>query len=253
MLAIVGSRRMTTYGKSVLGELIPPLARAGITIISGLALGADGEAHKRALACGGTTVAVLPGGVDDAVIAPPSHKPLAHRMLEAGGALVSEQEPGTDVRPYHFPVRNRILSGLAIGTLVVEAAEKSGSLITAHLAAEQNRDVFAVPGDVFRETSAGCNKLIRSGAIPVRHAGDILEALNMNASPSKAAAPLRPATPEEAAVLPHIGRTPQAIDELVRVSKLSAQTVTHALSLLEISGLVERLPGGLFRLAHRTS
>lgn len=256
MLAVVGTRRITPYGRAVLTDIIPAISQAGITIVSGLAIGIDAQAHRQTLNAGGITVAVLASGVD--MITPPRNEPLAREILEKNGTIISEYEPGTDARPYHFPVRNRLLSGLALGTLVIEAAEKSGSLITAHSALEQNRDVFAVPGDIFRETSGGPNALIRAGAIPVRSADDILTALNVPHSSTKntmqqnALVP-RPRSPIEEKLLPHLTRSPQALDLLVRASGLSAAEVSQTLAILELVGAAERTPEGLFRITQHST
>jgi len=178
-IAIVGARKFTSYGKQVAYDFAYALAKNGITVISGLALGIDGEAHKGALDAGGRTIAVLGSGIDDKSIYPYTHKPLAERVIK-NGALISEYGPGTPAMPYQFPERNRIVSGLSVGVLIVEAKEKSGSLITAKLALEQNKDIFAVPGHIFSPMSTGTNKLIQEGAKLVTKVEDILEELELS-------------------------------------------------------------------------
>ncbi len=246
-LAVVGTRRMSPYGKAVLGELVPPLVAAGVTIVSGLALGVDGEAHRLTLAHGGKTAAVLGSGIADRDVSPSSHRRLAAEILARGGALVSEYEPGSAPLPYHFPVRNRILSGVCLGTLVIEAAIKSGSLITARHALDQGREVFAVPGDILRETAAGPNLLISAGAQPVSAARDILEVLGLRpqAIPGE---PPAAVTGPAAALLPHLSREAVHIDQLVRAAKLPAAQVAEALLLMELRGQVRHDGGQMYRL-----
>ncbi len=176
-VAVVGSRRPTAYGVEVATRIGGLLASRGVSVISGMAVGIDGAAHRGALAAGGHTVAVLGSGID--VWYPARHRSLAQSMLDSGGALVSEYPPGAAPEPWRFPLRNRIVSGLSRALVVVEAAERSGALITARLALEQNLDVFAVPGDIDRETSRGCNLLIRDGAHPLTAPDELLEALGL--------------------------------------------------------------------------
>lgn len=174
-LGVVGTRKMTTYGARSVEYIVKPLVRNGISIVSGLALGIDGKSHEAALSQNGYTVAVLGSGVDDNSIYPNHHKKLAHRIIESNGAVISEFPPGTKPLAHHFPMRNRIISGLSKGILVIEAAIKSGSLISARCALDQNRDVYAIPGQIFSPTSAGTNQLIAHGAKVVTSANDILE------------------------------------------------------------------------------
>lgn len=248
-LAVVGTRKMTPYGKAVLGELIPPLVAAGITIVSGLALGVDGEAHRQTLCAGGRTAAVLGSGVRPQDVTPVSHQQLAEEMLMHGGALVSEYPAGTPSLPYHFPTRNRILSGLCRATLVIEAAIKSGTLITARHALDQGRDVLAVPGDILRESAGGPNLLINEGARPVTSATDILEALGIDAQhgsdTTRSPAPL---TDAARALFPHLSREPIHIDALARAAKLPAAVVSETLLIMELRGQVRHLGGQMYRL-----
>lgn len=175
-VAIVGTRRATRYGLGLARTMGAAVAHAGWSVISGLARGVDGAAHRGCLDAGGVGVAVLGSGID--VWYPPEHRDLGEELVAAGGAVVSEYLPGTRPEPWRFPARNRIISGLSAVVVVCEAAEKGGALITARLAAEQGREVFAVPGDVSRATSMGTNLLIRDGALPVMGPDDLVEALS---------------------------------------------------------------------------
>ncbi len=177
-LAVVGTRKVSLYGQKITRSLVKALAKAGFTIISGLALGVDGIAHQAALDVGGKTIAVLGSGLD--IIYPSSHQQLAKNIIKSNGVIVSEYEPKTRPSKWTFPARNRIVAGMSLGTLVIEAPKKSGALITARFALEQGREVFAVPGSVYNENSAGCNLLIKMGAKPVTKPEDILEAFNLN-------------------------------------------------------------------------
>ncbi len=181
LVAIVGTRKITTYGKQVLHALIPPLVRSGIGIVSGLAYGVDVLAHTITLESGGHTIAVVPGGCDDASIYPQHNLRTAHAIINSGGAVISESPPGSHSPKYSFPKRNRIIAGLCVLTIVIEAAEKSGSKITANHALEYNRMVGAVPGSVFNPMSAGCNQLISQGAFVITSAQDVLELLGLGA------------------------------------------------------------------------
>lgn len=178
-VAVVGSRRATSYGLKAAQDIGAAVGASGIPVISGLALGIDGAAHRGCLRAGGATVAVLGSGVD--VLYPARHRSLAGEILRSGGAIVSEYPPGTSPAPWRFPLRNRIIAGASRAVVVVEAAERSGALITARLALELGLDVFAVPGDIHRETSIGTNKLIRDGAHPVASIDELLEALGVQA------------------------------------------------------------------------
>lgn len=180
-VGIVGTRRATRYGLGLAREMGAAVAGAGWTVVSGLARGIDGAAHRGCLDASGVGVAVLGSGVD--VWYPPEHRQLGEALVDGDGAVISEYEPGSRPEPWHFPERNRIISGLSAVVVVVEAAEKGGALITARLAAEQGREVFAVPGDVNRRTSVGTNLLIRDGALPVLGPGDLLEALSLVLGP----------------------------------------------------------------------
>ena len=244
-LAIVGSRNPTPAGRANAAAFAQALAGAGLTITSGLALGIDGAAHRAALGTG-TTIAVAGTGLDR--VYPPRHRELAHAIANAG-AIVSEFPLGTSPRPQNFPVRNRIISGLSLGVLVVEAAQQSGSLITARLAAEQGREVFAIPGSIHSPLARGCHALIRQGAKLVETANDILEELGALAAVAMPAAhELAPALAvEEAALLDHVGYDGAHIDVIVERSGLTPEKVSSMLLTLELRGLIAVAAGGTYQ------
>ncbi len=237
-VAVVGTRQPTSYGREVTRRLTTGLVESGVTIVSGLALGIDSIAHTAALDAGGRTLAVLPCGVD--IVYPERHEHLARRIASSG-ALISEFPPGTRPTPQLFPVRNRLISGLARGVLVVEAGAKSGALITVEYALEQGRDVFAVPGPIFSPRSEGTNQLIRTGAGLVTCAGDILEALNMSVAASQQEVRTAlPDDPVEMAVLALVGYEPLHIDDLQRRTSMTVHEVSAALAVLELKGFVRQ-------------
>lgn len=237
-VAVVGTRSPTTYGREAAQRLAAELAEAGVTVISGLAIGVDTVAHRAALEAGGRTIAVLPCGAD--MTYPERNRELAERIAERG-ALVSEFPLGLRPTPQLFPVRNRLISGLARGVLVVEAGAKSGALITVDYALEQGRDVFAVPGSIFSRMSEGTNRLLLSGAGVVTSARDMLDALNMSAADSqrdvRAAIPEDPA---ESAMLMLVSYEPQHADALARLAQLPIAAVSATLAVLELKGLVRQ-------------
>ena len=243
-LAIVGARRATRLGLRIAEGMGRELANAGVRVISGLARGIDGAAHRGALASAvqGSAWAVLGSGL--AKIYPREHKALAQRIADAGGAVISEYMP--DVRPYrgNFPERNRIISGLANAVVVVEASERSGSLITARMAAEQGRDVFAVPGAVGNSVSAGCHWLIRQGAELVECAADVLGSMGLCVAAAQA-----PQTPPErlAPVFSAVSATPTAADDISLAVGLSVEVVIGDLVQLELLGFVEPTADGYIR------
>jgi len=246
-VGIVGTRHGTSYGLRQAERLAGSLARAGLTIVSGLARGIDAAAHRGALAAGGRTVGVLASGV--LKIYPPEHEKLAAEVA-AQGALLSEQPPYTEPLGGMFPQRNRIISGLSLGVIVVEAAERSGALITARHAMEQGREVFAVPGNVDSRASRGCHRLIRDGAKLIESAGDVLEELGplVEALPRHDGQPIHhPAelllNEVEQQVLGVIGTQATTIDEIVADSGLSVPQILSTLSVLEMRHLVRRLSG----------
>ncbi len=235
-LAVVGTRRASAYGKEVTRALVTELARNRMTIVSGLARGVDAAAHVAALEAGGRTLAVLGNGIDQ--VYPPEHTKLAQMIVEHG-ALVSDYPLGTKPEAANFPARNRIISGLALGVLLVEGDEVSGAMITCEFALEQDREVFAVPGNIFRRESRGPNKLIRdSRAKLVTQVEDILEELNLTMIAEKQAArAIVPDNENEALLLKYLSSDPAHVDELRRQSGLPIAQVTATLALMELKGL----------------
>jgi DNA processing protein len=252
-LAIVGSRHPTASGRDTAFQFAAHFARCGLAITSGLAQGIDGASHRGALAAGGATIAVCGTGLD--VVYPEQHAELAE-AIAASGALVSEFAPRTPPRRQHFPQRNRLISGLSLGTLVVEAARQSGSLITARCASEQGREVFAIPGSIHNPLSRGCHRLIRDGAKLVETADDILTELRIPlaaAAAAPAASPAQARTQESARLdkeyeilLDALGFDALGVDALVERSGLKPDAVASMLLILELQGLVEVRPGGRY-------
>lgn len=253
-LAIVGSRRPSAQGRDNARRFAATVAAQGWTIVSGLAAGVDGAAHEGALAAGGDTIAVIGTGIDR--VYPASHKALAHRIAESG-LLVSELTLGTPPLAQNFPQRNRIIAGLSQGTLVVEAALRSGSLITARLASEAGREVMAIPGSILSPQSVGCHALIRQGAALVDSPEQVLEELGVlpplavvaavNAPANGAAdGPAAPPAPDDA-VLRALGHDPLSLDALIDRCGWPAPALSAHLLTLELDGLVARLPGGLYQ------
>jgi DNA processing protein len=238
-LAVVGTRRATVYGKQITEEITADLARSKITIVSGLARGIDTIAHRSALEAGGRTIAVFASGLD--IIYPAENERLA-RDIAAKGALISEYPLGMKPRAENFPRRNRILSGLSLGTLVTEAGEDSGAMITAHMALEQNREVFAIPGSILSPASRGTNRLIQEGAKLVRGYIDILEELNlMTVERQIEMREILPESENEAVLLKQLSAEPAHIDEVCRRSGLPAATVSGTLAMMELKGLVKQV------------
>jgi DNA processing protein len=238
-VAVVGTRRPTPYGRQTTEELSYALAQSGICLVSGLARGIDSIAHRAALDAGGRTMAVLACGLD--IVYPPEHARLALEVAERG-ALVSDYPLGTQPRGEYFPRRNRIMSGLSLGVLVVEGDVTSGAMITARLALEQDREVFAVPGSIFSVQSRGPNSLIKEGAKLVQRVADVLEELNLTMVPQQIEMKETiAATDTEAALLHHISGEPVHIDEVCRNSGLPIATVSSVLAMLELKGLVREM------------
>ncbi len=238
-LSVVGTRKATQYGRDVAHDLCKRLAQHGITIISGMAQGIDSAAHLGALAGGGRTIAILGCGVD--VVYPRENRDLAQKII-ANGALVSEFPIGTQPIPTNFPRRNRIVSGMALGVLVIEAPEGSGALITAELAAEQGREVFAVPGNILNPMSRGANRLIQDGAKLVMQAEDILNELSVaytNTQTREKTEQIIPANATEAAILQVLNADPVHIDDLARLSGLPISELSSTLTILELKGLAQ--------------
>ena len=242
-IAVVGTRRATAYGREIAERLAGDLARNGITVVSGLARGIDHVAHRAALEAGGRTIAVQACGL--VMVYPAEHLGLA-QQIAGQGALISDYPLGTTPRPEFFPRRNRIMSGVSLGVLVVEAPEGSGALITTSLAMEQNREVFAVPGSVLTPASKGPHRLIQDGAKLVTSVEDILEELNLQASVRPVQMEMRellPANDEEAELLRILGAGPAHIDDIVRLAHRPTSAVSSALAVMELKGLVKQLGG----------
>ncbi len=250
-VAVVGSRKASQYGRRVAGRIGGELAAAGVTVVSGLALGIDGAAHQGALGTG-TTAAVMACGLD--CVYPRSHRGLLSRIRE-NGSVMSEYPPGEAPLPRHFPVRNRIITGLSLATVVVEAGHRSGSLVSARLAADQGREVLAVPGNIDSAASAGTNDLIRQGCAPLLAPDDVFDALGMR----PAAAPPGPGEQEEnglpdedlgdpdmAAVLACLESEPRHIDTIIDTCALDGARVMELLTALELAGLAESRSGAAF-------
>jgi DNA processing protein len=249
-VAVVGARRASEYGRRVAFELARDLARAGLTVVSGLATGIDAAAHRGALEAGGRTAAVLGTGID--VVYPSWHAELA-RAVAAQGALITEFPRGTQPLPFHFPRRNRVISGLALGTVVVEATEDSGSLLTAQHANEQGRAVFAVPGRLGVPVHRGPHRLIREGARLVRGAEDVLEELapqlGATLAARRAAAMLAGLSAAERSLLAALGGEGLHVDDVIRRAAVPVEQGLETLLALELRGLVHQLPGKRFRRA----
>jgi len=251
-VAIVGSRAATPYGMAVAERLAADLAARGVTVVSGLARGIDSAAHRGALRAGGRTIAVLGSGVD--VIYPPENRRLAGD-IEASGALVSQFEPGTQPLAGYFPVRNRVIAGLSLAVLVVEAAEKSGSLITAGLAAEMGREVLAVPGPLTSPQSVGAHRLIQDGAALIQGWEDVVGQLPLfwrdrvralPPEPSQAGEPARGNDPETDALLKILGEEPLGIDSIIERSGIAVGRASALLVTLEVEGRIRQLDGKRF-------
>jgi DNA processing protein len=238
-LAVVGTRRVSVYGRQVTEEIVADLARNKITIVSGLAKGTDSIAHRSALDVGGRSIAIFACGLD--IVYPSENATLARSLIQQG-ALISEYPLGTRPRVDNFPRRNRIMSGLSLGVLVIEAGETSGALITANRALEQNREVFAIPGSILSPASRGTNRLIQEGAKLVRSYTDILEELNLTAVAHQIEMKgVIPASDTESLLLKQLGAEPTHIDEICRSSGLPASTVSSTLAMMELKGLIKQM------------
>ncbi len=246
-LAVVGTRRATVYGRQVTDEIVSDLARNKVTIVSGLAKGIDSIAHRAALEAGGRTIAVFACGLD--IVYPAENANLAREIMERG-ALISEYPLGIRPKADNFPRRNRIMSGLSLGVLVIEAGESSGALITANQALEQNRDVFAVPGSILSPASRGTNHLIQEGAKLVRNHVDILEELNLAmVAQQLEMKEILPADETESLLLKQLSAEPTHIDEVCRHSRLTPALVSSTLTMMELKGIVKQVGGMNYVLA----
>jgi DNA processing protein len=238
-VAVVGTRRKTSYGKQVAHELAKFLASNGITVVSGLARGIDTIAHQSSIDAGGRTIAVFGSGLD--VIYPPENRSLSQQIQE-NGVLVSEFYPGTQPEAINFPPRNRIISGLSKAVVIVEADEKSGALITARFAVEQSRDVFSIPGSIYAPRSKGANRLIRDGAIPLLDFSDLLLALNMDQSSEfRYVQKALPKNDVEILLLNTIQNEPLHIDDIKSITGLSTEIVSAGLVMMELKGFVRKI------------
>jgi len=248
-LAIVGTRRCSDYGKQVALEIAGDLAEAGLTIVSGLAPGIDTFAHQATVERNKRTIAVLGTGIDEKSIYPQENLKLAEKILETGGCLISEYPPGTQGKNFTFPQRNRIISGLSLGVLVVEAKEGSGALITADYASKQNRKIFAIPGPIHTLNSWGPHFLIKRGAKLVENADDILEELNLDVSKAKTDKAVTGESTEENLILNILKENSLHIDKIIEKTKLSTPKVASTLAILEIKGKVRNLGGNVYALS----
>lgn len=243
-IAVVGTRKPTGYGRQVTEKLVEGLVDAGITIVSGLAFGIDAIAHRKTLDTHGKTIGVLASGVDE--ITPHTNRALGERIIESGGALVSENPPGSPVARHSFPARNRIVSGISLGVLVIEGTDKSGTLLTASHAASQGRDVFAVPGSIFSPTSSAPHILLRQGAKLVEKAEDVLEELGVEVKQKLLnVRSILPQTKEEEKLLEILQKEPLDIDSLVRISGIDAGKLLGVVTTMELKGLIKNI-GGIY-------
>jgi DNA processing protein len=249
--AIVGTRRYSPYGKQVALEMAGDLAEAGLIIVSGLAPGIDTFAHTAAVERNKRTIAVLGTGLDEKTIYPQSNLKLAQRILETGGCLISEYPSGTPGSQFSFPQRNRIISGLSLGVLVVEAKEKSGALITAEWARKQRRKVFAVPGPIHSSNSKGPHKLIKQGAKLVEHTNDILKELNLPQASTRTVLVENERSEEENLILKILKEEALYIDKIIEKTKLPASTIASTLAILEIKGKVRNLGNNVYAISYR--
>jgi len=247
-VAIVGTRKVTAYGRQVAEEVATVLAHNGVTIVSGLARGVDSIAHQAAVNAGGRTLAVLGNGVD--LVYPPENSHLTEKII-GHGALVSDYALGTEPEGVNFPPRNRIISGLSLATIIIEAGQTSGALITAGFAAEQGRDVFAVPGNIHAPQSQGTNRLIRDGAQPLLNPQDVLEALNLTmVNEQRVARVALPADPVESRLYKLLSQQPMHVDEIRALSEMPIETVSATLAMMELKGMVRQV-GGMHYVAVR--
>lgn len=244
LISIVGSRKFTPYGEQSAARLASDLAKAGFIVVSGLAIGIDAIAHQSTLDSQGKTVAVLGSSPDEKNIYPRANLRLAKEIIGSGGMLLSEYPPETPASNVTFPARNRIIAGLSLGTIVIEASEKSGALITSSYALEFNRQVFAVPGNIFSDAARGSNQLIKNGAKLVSGISDILEEFNFApARKEKEISAKIPESPEEEKILNLLSTAPTHINNLAKMTKLGTATVSSILSIMEIKGWAKNIGG----------
>ena len=242
-LAVVGTRKISDYGRQITEYFVKVLAQAGVTIISGLALGVDGLAHKTALKAKGRTIAVLGSGLNN--IYPTVHKKLAQDIIDSGGAIVTEYEPDINPSKITFPARNRIISGLSLGVLVIEAPQKSGALITATQAIKQGRKVFVIPARIYDKNSVGSNNLLKKGAQAVTKPEDILKSLGIKSSFIKKKK-ISNLSPIENQLLEFLDKEPISIDDLAEKSNMPAHKIVGLLTEMEIKGVIRSLGAGKY-------
>ncbi len=249
-LAIVGSRRPTHYGRQVLEKIAPEIVHSGLIITSGLAMGIDTLAHQTALNNHQPTIAVLGSGLGQKILRKSFNYQLGEEIIEKNGLLISEYPPNFEASKFTFPARNRIISGLSLGVLIVEAAERSGTLITARHALEQNREVLVIPGNIFSQQSAGTNNLIKQGAQPITSATDIFKALDWKINQNNSTEKSTPLTFEdeiEKLIYTKLSFEPQPLDKLISKCKLDISVISIKLSMLELKGAVKNVKGGYIR------
>lgn len=239
-VAIVGTRKPTAYGKEIAYNIASACAKSGIVVISGMALGIDSVAHKAAIESGGITIAVLANGVD--TFYPKSHTSLGYKIIETGGAVLSEYPNGTPAQPWQFLARNRIVSGLADAVVIVEAAEKSGTLSTANHALDQGKEVYAVPGNITSPLSSGCNNLIKNGAVPLLSPEELINYLLPNREQNQVSL-FKGKNNEENLILDLLKNSPLNTEQLVKKSNIPIDTLNQALTMLEIKGFIKNIDG----------
>lgn len=239
-VAIVGTRKPTAYGKEIAHNIASACAKSGIIVISGMALGIDSVAHKAAIESGGVTIAVLANGVD--TFYPKSHTSLGYKIIETGGAVLSEYPNGTPAQPWQFLARNRIVSGLADAIVIVEAAEKSGTLSTANHALDQGKEVYAVPGNITSPLSSGCNNLIKNGAVPLLSPEELINYLLPNREQNQISL-FKGENNEENLILDSLKNSPLNTEQLVKKSNIPIDTLNQTLTMLEIKGFIKNIDG----------
>ncbi len=248
-LSIIGARKHTQYAKHVLEQLLPEIVRHNITVVSGLAIGIDTLAHTQTLQLGGTTVGILGSGLDNHSIYPASNFALSKKILNNNGLLLTEYPPATKARKYHFVARNRIIAGISQATLIIEAAVKSGTLITANFALEEGRDVMCIPGDIHKSTSKGTNTLIQTGAHLITSAKDILEIMGIQQQEAEMVKSVEtPLTTEEQQLLKCITQEQQELDKISIKSTLRLDQLLPLLVTLEIKGCIKKHSNGTYTL-----
>jgi DNA processing protein len=243
-LAVVGSRKISSYGQQVIEKIIPEIVRAGLIITSGLAIGVDYYAHQITLENEGLAVAVLGNGLSEKIMRRTSSYNLYRNIIRQSGVVISEFPPFFEASKFTFPVRNRIISGLSLGTLIIEAAEKSGSLITAKHALEQGREIFVIPGNIFSSQSVGANQLLKEGAKCVTNANDILETFNFSFNLSKKDSFISFEDETEEKIYKMLSFDPMPFDLLIKKIQLSPAELSAKISLMELKGLAKTIDGG---------